>query len=162
MLIRSRDEKITHGLFLLTIVAKGSLGLAQIATAAAIFFGITDRLPRFAQSLIAAELAEDPNDFLAARVVSMLKAFPTLDFTFYTYYFAAHGLLHVVVVAALLTGASWAYPSAMVVLAVFIVYQMFEWMAVGGTMLLVLSAIDFLVIFLTFIEWNNHTRRKRA
>ena len=151
-----RADKLTHQLFMLTILAKGSLGLIQLATASAIFFGFTDRLPSIAQSLIAAELAEDPNDFLAARILTLVRALPETDMTFYTYYFAAHGLLHVVVVAALLIGANWAYPSAIAVLCVFVVYQTFEWVAVGGTMLPVLSAIDLLVIYLTSIEWKHH------
>jgi len=64
------DEKMIHRFFILTILAKGSLGLVQIATAVAIIFGVTSRLPSFAQSIIAAELAEDPNDFLAAQIMS--------------------------------------------------------------------------------------------
>ena len=151
-----RDEKIIHRFFMLTILAKGSLGLIQIATAVAIFFGVTSRLPSLAQSIIAAELAEDPNDFLAARIMSLVSALPETDLTFYTYYFAAHGLLHVAVVVALLVGANWAYPSAVVVLFVFVVYQISEWFTVGGAMLLVLSAIDVLVIYLTLIEWRHH------
>jgi uncharacterized membrane protein len=151
-----RDENMIHRFFMLTILAKGSLGLVQLGTAVAIFYGVTSRLPSLAQSIIAAELAEDPNDFLAARIMSLVGAIPETDLTFYTYYFAAHGLLHVVVVAALLVGANWAYPSAVVVLIIFVVYQIFEWFTVGGVMLLVLSAIDVLVIYLTLIEWRRH------
>lgn len=151
----ARAEKLTHRLFILTILAKGSLGLVQLATAAAIFLGFTDRLPSLAQLLVAAELAEDPNDFLAARIMSLVGALPETDLTFYTYYFAAHGILHVAIVAALLMGANWAYPSTIAVLGIFVIYQILEWSAVGGTMLIVLSVIDLLVIYLTLLEWRH-------
>ncbi|MGB3246530.1 MAG: DUF2127 domain-containing protein [Sulfitobacter sp.] len=150
----SSAQNLGHRFFLVTILAKGSLGLAQIATAFAIFFGLTERLPSLFQSLIQTELAEDPNDFLLARIMSIVRALPNTDMTFYTYYFLVHGLLHIGVVAALLIGARWAYPVAVIVLFAFVIYQMLEWMAVGGTMLLVLSAIDMLVIVLTFAEWK--------
>lgn len=72
---------------------------------------------------------------------------PQTDMSFYTVYFAAHGLLHVGIVAALLYEAAWAYGSSIIVLAVFIAYQLFELAHVGGAMVLVLSAIDLAVIF---------------
>jgi uncharacterized membrane protein len=154
-----KGEGLIHRFFLLTILGKGFLGLVQLATAAAVFLGVTDHLPTLARSLVAAELAEDPNDFLAARILSLASKLPATDATFYTIYFAAHGLLHVAVVLALLFGSGWAYPSAIIVLCVFIVYQLLEWSTVGGLMLLVLSAIDLLVIYLTLLEWR-HLRKR--
>jgi uncharacterized membrane protein len=151
--VKAQPDNWTHRLFLASILAKASLGALQLATAAAIFFGITARLPSLAQRLVSAELAEDPNDFLAARIMSLAGVIPKSDLTFYTYYFSAHGALHVVVVTALLSGARWAYPTTILVLAAFVVYQIFEWMAVGGAMLLLLSAIDIAVIYLTLLEW---------
>jgi uncharacterized membrane protein len=155
----ARQRTWTHWLFMASILAKGSLGLIQIATSAAIFMGFVDRLPMLLQSVVASELAEDPNDFLAARLMTFANALPSTDMTFYTYYFAAHGILHVTVVAALIYGSLWAYPAAIAVLGIFVAYQIFEWVAVGGTMLLVLTAIDLIVIGLTFIEWK---RRRSA
>lgn len=155
-----RSAKFAHRFFILTILAKGSLGLVQLATSAAISMGLTDRLPRLAQSIIAAELAEDPNDFLAARIMQFVRTLPETDMTFYAYYFGAHGLLHVVVAAALLSGTIWAYPATIAVLSIFVLYQSLEWLAVGGTMLLVLSTIDLLVIFLTWLEWKDRRTAK--
>lgn len=150
----SRAERLNHWLFLSTLLAKGLLGVVQLLTAAAIFLGITDRLPALARSLVANELAEDPNDFLAARILDVAGMVPNADTSFYGLYFAAHGMLHVGVVAALLIGSVWAYPAAIAVLAVFVVYQIFEWISVGGAMLPVLSAIDIFVIYLTAREWR--------
>lgn len=98
----------THRLFLLTILAKGGLGLLQIAVAAAIYGGLTDQIPALVQSLVATELAEDPGDFFAGRLLMMVGALPGTDRVFYTLNFAAHGMLHVIVVGALLIGATWA------------------------------------------------------
>ena len=146
--------RMSHIVFLATILAKGALGLVQLATAAALYFGLAERLPTHLQNLLAAELVEDPSDYLAARIMAFAGALPQTDLSFYTVYFAAHGLLHVGIVAALLYGAAWAYGSSIIVLAVFIAYQLLEWAHVGGAMLLVLSAIDLAVILLTLIEWR--------
>jgi uncharacterized membrane protein len=153
-----RADRLAHQFFLLTILAKGSLGLVQLATAAALFLGVTDRLPQILQRVFRAELAQDPTDFVASRLMALANLVPGTDLTFYTVYFLAHGLLHVGVVVALLIGAGWAYPGAVIVLAGFVIYQLFEWLTVGGPMLLVLSAIDILVIGLTLHEWAMRRR----
>ena len=147
-------DVLAHRLFLLTLAAKGALGIIQIATAAALALGMADKLPGLAQRIFAAELSQDPTDFIATRLLALAGHVPNSDLTFYTVYFAAHGVLHVGVVALLLFGHAWAYPAAIAVLAGFVVYQMFEWLSVGGTMLLLLSAIDLAVIFLTIREWS--------
>ena len=54
--------------------------------------------------------------------------------------------------AALLYGARWADYAAIAVLAAFVIYQVLEWFSVGGAMLLVLTAIDLAVIYLTVVE----------
>lgn len=149
---------VSHRMFLLTLAGKGVVGLFQIATAAALFFGMADRLPFLAQRLFAAELAQDPTDFVATRLLALAGQAPGSDLTFYQVYFAAHGLLHVGVVALLLLGHRTAYPVAIAVLAGFLVYQAVEWLHVGGPMLLVLSAVDVAVIWLTLIEWRRRTR----
>jgi hypothetical protein len=51
-------------------MAKGALGVVQLATAAAIYLGVLQQLPRIAQWLVEQELPEDPNDFLATQFLS--------------------------------------------------------------------------------------------
>lgn len=150
-----KSTSFSHGLFVLTLLGKGILGVAQLAISIALMFGIYDRLPAIARSLTAGELAEDPGDFLAGRLLAAANALPETHSSFFAVYFAAHGLLHVAIVGLLLSGRVWAYPFGIVVLAAFILYQLFEWMSVGGAMLIVLSAIDLLVILLTVLEWRN-------
>lgn len=145
-------DALTHRLFLITILTKGVLGLIQLATAAAIFLGMTEKLPAFAEWMFRAELNEDPKDFLATHIISWSGIIPQSDLTFYKIYFSAHGALHVGVVAALLYGAQWANHAAIAVLGAFVVYQVMEWFSVGGVMLIVLTVIDLAVIYLTVIE----------
>lgn len=152
-------SSISHRLYILTLLFKALLGLIQIATAIALIFGVVDQAPALAQWLFKAELAENPTDFLAAKVIALVGVLPETDLTFYKIYFSAHGLLHIGVVAALLYGANWAYHAGVGVLVVFVVYQTWEWFHVGGFMLVVLTAIDLFVIFLTVLE---HRRTAEA
>ncbi len=148
----NEPRKVSHQLFLLTIIAKGLLGLVQLATALAIMFGKMQLLPKYIEWIFKAELGQDPKDFLATKIISLAGLIPHANLSFYMAYFLAHGLLHVGVVAALLYGAKWADYAAIAVLAAFVVYQVFEWFSIGGIMLLVLTAIDLAVIYLTVVE----------
>tara|TARA_R100001369_G_C3268643_1_gene159590 strand:+ start:204 stop:683 length:480 start_codon:yes stop_codon:yes gene_type:complete len=145
-------SKVNHQLFVTTLLVKAVLGVIQIATAVAIFAGMAERLPAFTQWLFKAELAENPTDFVATRIISLVGVVPMSDLKFYTVYFTAHGALHIAIVIALLFGAAWAHRAAILVLWAFVAYQMFEWAAVGGTALLLLSAIDLAVIYITVRE----------
>jgi uncharacterized membrane protein len=147
-----RQAAANHRLYIITILAKGALGLIQLATAAAIYLGVLPQLPRLAKWLVEHEISEDPNDFFASHILALANIIPTSSPTFYTIYFSAHGLMHVTIVAALLWGARWAYHGAVIVLSGFIIYQLVEWFSVGGYMLLILSAIDLAVIYLTVRE----------
>lgn len=151
---RSESARTLHLMFLFTLACKGALGAIQLATAGFLAIGGVDRLPALVQWVVRAELAEDPGDFVAAKLLDLAGRAPTADTGFYTIYFAAHGGLHVLVVAALLFEAAWAYPATLLVLCAFVVYQLAEWVSVGGTMLIVLSAIDLAVIALTLMEWR--------
>lgn len=147
-----------HLLFLLTILAKGLLGLIQLASAAAVFLGVTQQLPRIAAWLFRAELSEDPGDFLATRIISWAGVVPQTDLSFYMIYFAAHGALHIGIVVALLSGARWADLAAIAILIGFVIYQMLEWASVGGLMLPLLTGIDLAVIGLTLLEIRRKAR----
>lgn len=152
------DTSTEHRIFIATILAKALLAVVQISTAAALQLGVAAKLPPLLRWLVEKELSEDPKDFVAARVLSWLGNAPPADLTFYKIYFLSHGLLHLVVVAAILRGARWASHAAILVLGGFFAYQMWEWFAVGGRMLLVLSAIDLAVIFLTL---RDEQRKRR-
>lgn len=148
-----------HRLFLLTLWVKAVLGVIQLGTAAAIFAGVAARLPAAATWLFQAELTENPADFIAMHVISLVGLVPGSDLTFYAAYFSAHGALHIAIVAALIWGAGWAHRAAVAVLWIFVVYQMAEWMSVGGPTLLLLTAIDLLVIWITIRDHRRTTLR---
>lgn len=145
-------DQLNHRLFIATIAAKGALGVLQVFIAIVLYLGMLQYLPSFAQWLVQNELAENPNDYIALKILQIAGSAPGTGTTFYTTYFAAHGLLHIAVVAALLSGVRWANHAAVIVLSLFVIYQVFEWMSVGGSMLVLLTIIDLAVIYLTVRE----------
>jgi uncharacterized membrane protein len=148
----------THRIFIAVLLGKAVLGTVQLVIGVALYFGILTYAPLIAGWLVRNELSEDPHDFLASKVMSLANMAPMTDATFYMTYFAAHGVLHLGVVAALLWGARWANHVAVVVLGLFVVFQLIEWLRMGGVLLLILTAIDLAVIYLTVREHRQSQR----
>lgn len=136
-------------IYQLTLLGKAVLGVLQIGAALAIMLGGVQQVPALARWLVQAELAEDKNDYWASHIMAFAQALPGSDLTFYGVYFLLHGALHIGIVMALLKGAEWAHVAAVAILIAFVLYQMVDWWFKGGTMLLVLSAIDVFVIVIT-------------
>lgn len=156
---RHGADRVGHVIFVVTLLGKGLLGAFQIAAGVAILMGLSQHLPAMAHWLVGAELAADPDDWIARHIVNLARSFPPSEIAFYAIYFLAHGALHLGVVVALLAGALWAYPAAIATLVGFIVYQGVEWLHVGGIVLPVLTLIDVVVIYLTLREWRSRRGR---
>lgn len=108
-------DHLNHRLFIITIAAKGCLGVLQVLIATVLYLGILHHVPEIAQWLVRGELAENPTDFIALKSLQIANAAPATPSNFYTVYFAAHGFLHIGVVAALLSGVRWANHAAVIV-----------------------------------------------
>lgn len=151
--------RYAHVIFLTTIIGKLLLGVIQLAIGALIWLGFAVKMPAFVGWVFHDELLEDPTDLLASWVMTNVGKILSVDLSFYQAYFAAHGLLHVAVAAALLFGSAWAYPATILTLGAFVVVQLIEWYTVGGSAVLILTAIDVFVIGLTWIEWRTSAKR---
>ncbi len=156
----SRDAaRLAHWMFVVTLLGKGLLGVTQVLAAVAILAGMARYVPGVARWFFGEHLAQHPDNFIASHAIALADSLPSAETGFYAAYFLLHGLLHLGVVVALLAGVLWAYPAAIALLGGFIALQMAEWLHVGGPLLLVLSALDLFVIYLTVIEWQRRKPR---
>jgi uncharacterized membrane protein len=73
-------------------------------------------------------------------------------------YLLSHGVIKVVLVASLFRERLWAYPAAIVVFTLFIVYQMYRYMLQSSISMIVLSVLDVVVIGLTWLEYRRLKR----
>lgn len=150
--------KWAHLSFLISMLGKGALGLAQILGGLALALTPSGTLNGVVIRLANLELVEDPTDFMAKWAVGAANAPHIANETFYTIYLLIHGGLNLGLVLALLAGLRWAYPVSLAALAGFIVYQLNKFAHTGDWIMIVLSAIDIFVIWLIWREWKAHTR----
>jgi uncharacterized membrane protein len=67
-------------------------------------------------------------------------------------------VIKVVLVASLFRERLWAYPAAIVVFTLFIVYQIYRYVLEPSTRMVVLSVLDVVVIALTWLEYRRLKR----
>lgn len=150
----SLREKRIHDLFAISVLLKGAHALLEIFGGLALYLFSTTALVGFMNRLAAAELIEDPGDFLARHLLNFAKGFSVDAHHFYAFYLLSHGVVKIVLVAGLLREKLWAYPASFVVLGTFIVYQLYRYSFTHELTLIALSILDVIVIALAWHEYR--------
>lgn len=155
------NERRIHQLFELSILAKGAHALVECLSGLVLAFASTGTLVKWADRLTRGELLEDPHDFVATHLSSLAHHFSVSSKHFYAFYLLSHGLVKVGLVAGLLMNRLWAYPASIVVLGLFIVYQLYRFSYTHSLGLIVLSVFDVVVVVLIWHEWRFRVSRSR-
>jgi len=100
------------------------------------------------------EIQEDPHDFIATHILKFGHHLAHGPNYFAAAFLLTHGLVKVVLVTCLLLNKLWAYPWALGVLSLFLVYQLYQ-MATRPTFGMgFLSILDAVIIWLIWREWG--------
>jgi uncharacterized membrane protein len=151
--------KAVHVLFVIGVLAKAVDGVLEVIGGLLLLFVEPSHLHRWLASLTQHELSEDPSDVVAHLLLGVSAHLTHRTRIFATIYLIAHGVVKIGLVAALLRRKLWAYPTAMVIFALFILYQLYRSAITGALWLIVLSAFDLIVIVLTWLEYRRLRRR---
>lgn len=150
--------RVVATLFKVSVIAKGIDGALEVLGGSLLFFLSPAQIHGMVRILTQHELSEDPRDVVAryllhgtTNLAEGLKVFAAI-------YLLGHGVIKLGLITGLLMRKHWAYPAAMAIFALFLVYQMYRYSHTGAAEMLVLSAFDVAVIALTYLEY----RRLRA
>ncbi len=104
------------------------------------------------------ELAEDRRDVIANYLLHAAQSFSVSTQHFTAIYLLSHGIIKVWLIVGLLRKRLWYYPAAILIFGLFIVYQLYRFSFTHSMLLLLITALDLLVIILTWQE-SNYLRR---
>ncbi len=151
-----------HQIFELSLFFKGLFAAIELIGGAVLYLVSTDRIVALVSYFTLAEITEDPQDRIASSLLRAAEGFSLGSKDFYGLYLASHGLIKLVLVAGLVRGARWSYPAAVVVLSLFVAYQLYRYSYDGSPALLALSAFDAMLVALICREWRVRWLRDRA
>lgn len=147
-------ERILDLVFLIGVLFKGLDGLLELAGGALLLFVTPGQVQRAAERATAGELAEDPHDLVANLVLHGAAHLHGRSVWFVAAYLLLHGLVKLAIVVALLIGSRRVYPWAMAALGAFLVFQLYELVVHPSVGVAVLTALDAVIIWLTWREWR--------
>jgi uncharacterized membrane protein len=153
-----QKDRIVHALFDLSIICKGIDGLLEIVGGAILLFISPEHIDSLIRALTQHELSEDPGDLVANYLLNSAQHLAAGTKTFAAVYLLWHGVVKVALVTALLLKRHWASPAAIGAFFLFLVYQLYRYSHTHSNELLVLSAIDVVVIVLTWLEYRRLRR----
>ncbi len=153
---RSR-QILLHDAFRVGIALKAADGLLEIVGGVLVWLLTPSTATRIVHLLFRHELAEDPRDFVATRLLGASRTLARRK-AFASAFLLSHGLAKVVLVVALWFNRLWAYPLMIAVLVGFVFYQVLRLAQGFSLMLAFLTLFDVLVIWLT---WHEYREQKR-
>jgi uncharacterized membrane protein len=148
------NERRIHQIFEISVLLKGAHALIECVGGLVLAFVSTSTILNLVNVLTQDELIEDPNDFVATHLLSQAQNFTVSAQHFYAFYLLSHGVIKALLVVGLLRNKLWAYPVSLVVLGLFIAYQLYRFSYTHGVGLIVLTVFDFIVIGLIWHEYG--------
>jgi uncharacterized membrane protein len=145
-------------LFVIGIIGKGLNGLAELVGGLLLLFLTPDRIHHLVAVLTRGELSEDPNDLVARYLLHTANGLTGSAVIFGAVYLLVHGAVKIVLVIALLLNKLWAYPCMIIVLLIFIGYQMYRIALQPNVGLIALTLFDAVIVTLTWLEYRRQRR----
>lgn len=147
-------EARIHKVFEVSILLKGAHAILECVSGATLAFISTSAITEFVTRITANEIAEDPRDFVATHLMSWAGALSPSTKGFFAWYLLSHGVIKLVLVAALLRNKLWAYPASLIVLGLFVAYQVYRYTFAPSIGLIVLTIFDLFVLGLIWHEYR--------
>jgi uncharacterized membrane protein len=146
----SRSER----LFRIAMAVKGLDGLIEVVGGLTLLLVSQAEVQKVIAAVVTRDLLGPPDGSLARHFVAGTAEFASGNRTFAVLYLLLHGVLKVGLVVALLRHWLPAYPVAIVVLGLFVVYELYRATQTGSVLLPVLAVVDVAVIALVVREYR--------
>jgi uncharacterized membrane protein len=144
--------------FFWSIVLKALDGILEVIGGVLLFVVAPARISEWAESITQHELGTDPHDFIARHILHSAHEFAAGGRTYAAVYLLVHGVTKLVLVIEILREHLWAYKGMVVMLAVFIAYQVYRMFYKPSIGLALLTIFDGFVIVLTLREEKRQRR----
>uniref|UniRef100_A0A7C3V4F4 DUF2127 domain-containing protein n=1 Tax=Desulfobacca acetoxidans TaxID=60893 RepID=A0A7C3V4F4_9BACT len=150
-----RYAQVIHRAFEIGIFLKGLNGVLELLGGLLLLFLPLATINSVVGLLTQNELSEDPRDLIANFLVRSAHDLSVRGQVFGGLFLLSHGLIKIGLIVALFQRKLWAYPLAMAVFGLFIVYQMYRYTLSYSAWMISLSGLDAAVILLTYLEYRN-------
>lgn len=153
-------DKLLDRTFFVSLIVKLADGVLELVGGAVLLLMTPGQIRRAVAAVTRGELAEDPNDLVANLLVRYAGQLNVSLTVFGAWYLLVHGVVKVLLVAAVLRDHLWAYPWLIGFLVAFIGFQGYELVVHYSWGLLLLTLFDIFIVYLTVREYRRHKARR--
>lgn len=150
----------TDKAFRISLYLKGLDGLLEVIGGILLLLIKPAQINHFAHWITQGELSQDPNDFVAHHILKTAHQLTGASLVFGSIYLLSHGGVKIFLVYQVLRDRLWAYKALIVVLALFVIYQVYRMAVKFSVSMLLLTLFDLLVIYLTQKEYRRQVVTK--
>ena len=138
--------------FEISIILKAVDGLIETLGGILLIFVSPANVTHWAVSATQNALGRNPHDFVATHILHSAHSFAMGGRVFASVYLLVHGLSKIILVVEILREKLWAYKGMIVLLGLFIIYQVYRMFYEPAIWLVVLTVFDVFIIYLTIRE----------
>lgn len=157
-----RSGSLLDRSFRVSITIKGLHALLETIGGIALLAIDPQTLNRWMLTLLHHELSEDPQDFVATHLLHTSQSFAVGGNHFASWYLLSHGAVKLLLVVELFRNKLWAYPFMIMMLAVFVFYQVYRFALTHSLIMILLTLVDLLVILLTWLEYRKQRSLRQS
>jgi uncharacterized membrane protein len=142
--------------FEIGMILKGLDGILELIGGLFVLLVSPEAINSLVNWLTQHELSQDPHDFIATHLLHSAQGLTRSAVVFGAAYLVSHGIVKIVLVAAVLKSKLWAYPWMIAFLGIFIAYQVYRMTFAPSVGLVALTVFDAFIVWLTFREYQRH------
>ncbi|HSW85557.1 MAG TPA: DUF2127 domain-containing protein [Candidatus Saccharimonadales bacterium] len=142
------------------IIIKGIDGVFELVGGVLVLVISPQTFNKLTEYLTHDSLEQNPHNYLANEIAKAGHHLASGHNIFAAAFLLTHGAVKVFLVTCLLLNKLWAYPWALVILSVFLVYQIFLLVTKPGFGMGFLTVLDIFIIWLIYREWHHQLAKE--
>lgn len=136
------------------IIIKGISGLLELIGGFLLLFMNPDRLKRLLEFVTQRHIVNDPHNRFDAYLLHITQHFSSGSKAFGVAYLWIHAVIKLVAVIGILQNRLWAYPFSLIMLGLFIIYQLYSIIVDVSLGMILLTIFDVLIVWLIWHEYG--------
>lgn len=149
----TRGELTVDSIFRISVIAKGVTSAVEVLGGLLAILIPPSAVVGFIIARSERELIQEPGDYIATHVLEYMHSIHVPGRTFIAIYLISRGVLKLLLVVALLKKQYWAYPAAIVVLLLFMAYEIYGIIAAHSILMMFTAAFDTVVVWSVWREY---------
>jgi len=143
-----------HLAFKIGVILKGLDGILEMVSGVALLVTSQTAIRDLIGRLTRGEFLEDPNDFIANHLVDFFNQLSISTQHFAALYLLAYGVVKTGLTLGLFFEKLWAFPVALILLGLFILYQIYRFSETHSIALALLTLLDVVIVILIWLEYR--------